>query len=914
LGTTPPSDPCYTGSYGSFEDYTLNIVPCTPANQCVYTANLVDDWGDGWNNGIVSFELNGVELGTIGANFTNGSSALDSVSLCDGDTITVILKNAGSYPAEIGFDVLNSQGVTMFSHPFTTGLSSGDVLGTFYSQCVIPSCPISDVPSVMAQTSCGPNPVTFTAMGSTVPNQGYFWVRSSDTAIVALGETFTTPPITGPETWYLGIGSIDEQAAPIYGGMNLAGSTGGYGNFTNGQWFTALDVFYLDSITVRANGPLSFMVRISEPAQAGAGAEIILSDTITVTGAGDFQVPVGLAVSPGHYFMNISFVANSGGGALWRTTAGASYPYTIGSVATIDSVNIASPRMYYTFDWVVREVCTSTLAAANASFAPVPSTTFPYAEDFNDGLPCNWSLDNSGAEWMNVSDYSGSSLDSNFMFIDDDVVGSSVLTESSMYSPVFNTQGYDTLWIEFDHYYRATSNSTGNVEVWDGSQWISVYSVGSSTVGSWATPDHQAIDITMYQNADLQVRFRYDDGSDWAWYWAVDNFEMDGTPLPCQNVVVDIVTDIYGSETTWSIVDTATGTVYASGGPYADVSPYNAALATHVDTICLPLGIWYEFRLNDSFGDGLFDGTNTGTYSVDILCPWGNNNVIMGSGAYPYGSTTNPPSYDSTVFEVTCLVGCPDPTNLAVVPGCTDADISWDSDSAAVSTLQWGPEGFTPGTGNFVYGATSTYNLTGLALGTSYDVWVLDTCWSGSVSNWVGPVTFTTDSLPEVMAAANLVSSGDTVTYSFTATGTGTSYDWTFGDGGTGTGASTSHDYTANGTYTVIVTATNDCGTSTDTIQVLVEGIGIDEFGFGNISLYPNPNDGYFTLSGLTAFGSDAKIEVVTMTGTVVYSKNVVANGSETFTIDLRGYAPGVYQVRVSSKEGVGTKPFIIRN
>ncbi|NJN77221.1 MAG: T9SS type A sorting domain-containing protein [Saprospiraceae bacterium] len=39
LGTTSPSDPCYTGSYGSFEDYTLNVMPAlepfanlTPAN------------------------------------------------------------------------------------------------------------------------------------------------------------------------------------------------------------------------------------------------------------------------------------------------------------------------------------------------------------------------------------------------------------------------------------------------------------------------------------------------------------------------------------------------------------------------------------------------------------------------------------------------------------------------------------------------------------------------------------------------------------------------------------------------------------------------------------------------------------------------------------------------------------------
>jgi hypothetical protein len=98
-----------------------------------------------------------------------------------------------------------------------------------------------------------------------------------------------------------------------------------------------------------------------------------------------------------------------------------------------------------------------------------------------------------------------------------------------------------------------------------------------------------------------------------------------------------------------------------------------------------------------------------------------------------------------------------------------------------------------------------------------------------------------------------------------------------------------------------------------DTIMVVVQGIGLDEFGFGNIGLYPNPNDGYFTLSGLTDFGSDATIEVFNLAGAVVYSEKIVANSAETFKLDLRGFPAGMYHVRVSSEHGAGTKPFIIR-
>jgi len=254
------------------------------------------------------------------------------------------------------------------------------------------------------------------------------------------------------------------------------------------------------------------------------------------------------------------------------------------------------------------------------------------------------------------------------------------------------------------------------------------------------------------------------------------------------------------------------------------------------------------------------------------------------------------------------------PSNLIGLATCTDAVVSWTSGAnVASSTVQWGPAGFTPGTGSFVYNASSPVTLSGLALGTSYDFWVVDSCGTGA-SAWSGPVTFTTDSLPTINATATLVSSGNTVTYDFTASGTGTIYGWDFGDGGQDTGTAVTHIYTANGTYQVIVAAYNACGISFDTLTAVVQGIGIDEFGIGNISLYPNPNDGYFTITGLTNYGSDATIEVVNMTGAIIYRQKIVANSSESFVIDLRGYAPGVYQVRVSSEKGVGVKPFVLRN
>ena len=61
-----------------------------------------------------------------------------------------------------------------------------------------------------------------------------------------------------------------------------------------------------------------------------------------------------------------------------------------------------------------------------------------------------------------------------------------------------------------------------------------------------------------------------------------------------------------------------------------------------------------------------------------------------------------------------------------------------------MSNLEWGPAGFTPGTGTMVSGVTSPYALTGLALGTAYDFYVQDDCLPYAVSGWAGPASFTT--------------------------------------------------------------------------------------------------------------------------------------------------------------------------
>lgn len=76
-------------------------------------------------------------------------------------------------------------------------------------------------------------------------------------------------------------------------------------------------------------------------------------------------------------------------------------------------------------------------------------------------------------------------------------------------------------------------------------------------------------------------------------------------------VIINILTDNYPAETTWSLTDDVTGAAVASGGPYVDV-------ATAVqEVVCVGDGC-YTFTINDSFGDGVCCAYGAGSYDLTV--------------------------------------------------------------------------------------------------------------------------------------------------------------------------------------------------------------------------------------------------------------------------------------------------------
>lgn len=94
-------------------------------------------------------------------------------------------------------------------------------------------------------------------------------------------------------------------------------------------------------------------------------------------------------------------------------------------------------------------------------------------------------------------------------------------------------------------------------------------------------------------------------------------------------------------------------------------------------------------------------------------------------------------------FDIHEQPTCPKPTNIAVanITGTT-ADVSWTTGGASNWQIEYGPAGFTPGSGTVVQATTNPYTLTGLSPATGYDVYVRDSCSASDLSAWAGPEFF----------------------------------------------------------------------------------------------------------------------------------------------------------------------------
>ncbi len=81
------------------------------ASLCLYTLDMTDAWGDSWNGGYITVNIDGVPSGTY---FAKGSNTVDTIPVGGGSTIELVY-TSGSYENENTYTLYDPSGSPVFS-------------------------------------------------------------------------------------------------------------------------------------------------------------------------------------------------------------------------------------------------------------------------------------------------------------------------------------------------------------------------------------------------------------------------------------------------------------------------------------------------------------------------------------------------------------------------------------------------------------------------------------------------------------------------------------------------------------------------------------------------------------------------------------------------------------------------------
>ena len=420
-----------------------------------------------------------------------------------------------------------------------------------------------------------------------------------------------------------------------------------------------------------------------------------------------------------------------------------------------------------------------------------------------------------------------------------------------------------------------------------------------------------------------------------------------------QDIQIEINTDCWGSEITWTIED-VNSNILASGGPYGDVAGGELILTN----ICLAVDC-YDFIINDSYGDGMF-GSQWGSCSVDgdytildlssgtvlastiaansdfgnqeinnfcvsLPCPWTSTystteEICFGdstgsisvsttglNGPFTYDIGNGPQNsglfnnltqgnYSITVSDSACnsivqvtLLG---PNEISGIISTTDVSCNGLSDGTLTVTGTGGDSTYTY---DFGSGFSSNGSITGLSAG-SQSINIQDG--NGCIGTITGTIsqpsninvsTYVVDETFGSDGVINITVSGGVPPFSFAWTGPG-GYTSTNEDIG---GLSA-------GSYFLTVTDANGCTTTIN--DVLVDSfVGIFENGQAIFNIYPNPSRGVFNVKFYENAIGKKSVNIFDLTGRLIY--NTVLYNEKDFLIDISNKHLGTYVLKISVNE-----------
>ncbi len=740
------------------------------ATPCTYTIDMTDSFGDGWNGASVDIQVGGVTT-----NFTvpTGTSGSGTFQVCTGLPIDVTWNN-GTFDTEVGFvikdfsgNVIHSQGSNPPANVFS---------GT--GNCGNPNCPI---PSNVVASNPTVNSVdlSWTTGGATIWEIEYGpsgFTSGTGTVITATTNPFTVPGLS-PSTTYdfyvrdsCAVGNVSAWAGPTTFATVCAVVAAPYTeNFDGAQWVSgtgfanagdAIDPCWTRSHTApyfwgtRTGATGSPTTGPNADHTSGAGNYIYTESSVgaTVPPTEIVSVPIDLTslTVPElrfwyHMFGNSmgSLSVDVNDGSTWtngvftlagqqQTAATSPWQEAVVNLSAFagDTVTL---RFTATFTGFNGDMAIDDVSIMEAPNCPQPSNIVA-SNPTASSIDLSWTT-GGATNWQIEYGPAGFTLGTGTIL--------AVSTNPFTVPGLSSSTTYD--------FYVRDSCGVGDVSVWIGPTSLSTACVVAAAPLTENFDNTTWTPGTGFNNAGDAINPCWTRSHTTPYFWGT----MAGATT---------------SATTGPSVDHTVGTPVGKY-VYTESSGATAGAITEIEsplidltTLTTPeLRFWYHMfgttmgtlRVDiwdgTSWTNGVF--TKTGQQQTATTDPW--EEAIVNIQAYASDTikvrfTATHGGFNSDMaiddFAVQEAPNCPQPSNL-MSTGATDVsiDISWLTGGASNWQIEYGPTGFTPGTGTILAVPTNPFTIPGLTAATTYDIYIRDSCGVGDVSAWVGPISVSTD-------------------------------------------------------------------------------------------------------------------------------------------------------------------------
>lgn len=209
----------------------------------------------------------------------------------------------------------------------------------------------------------------------------------------------------------------------------------------------------------------------------------------------------------------------------------------------------------------------------------------------------------------------------------------------------------------------------------------------------------------------------------------------------------------------YSNYTTLTPTILSPGVVY----PLSVEIGTCNGSYTNCTKVWIDFNQNGLFTDA---GENVYTSAATSVGPHfelGNITIPAGAisgntmmrvvnvetwdpaninpcGTYTWGET------EDYLVNISAPPTCPQPTNFSLIQANnSSAQVEWVAGGSETQwQIEYGPQGFTPGTGTSVIVTTNPYTITGLTTNSFYQAYIQGICTPGDTSYFTPPVAWNT--------------------------------------------------------------------------------------------------------------------------------------------------------------------------